>query len=150
MCPEWVYEHFPTLNQYVTRGEMVGALSGIYSKPDLFKGRRVIHFVDNAAALSGLVNGYANKADMARMVNLFHVALIALDIEWYGEWVPSLANVSDILTRDDRMHELEPGLRKIFGDNVAIEKVPFEFPPLASTVGELKEWMREMRKKGAE
>ena len=42
------------------------------------------------------------------------------------------------------------GLRKVFGDDVVVENVPFKFPPLASTVGELKEWMREMRKKAAE
>ena len=105
----------------------------------------MIHFVDNAAALSGMVNGYANKPDMARLVNLFHVALLALDIEWYGEWVPSKANVSDILTRPERMHELLPGLRRHFGDDFEIEDVEFVFPPLGKTVGELKEWMREMR-----
>ena len=79
VVPESFYDHFPELKQYVTRGEIVAAIGAFYSAPWLFKGRRVIHFVDNAAALSNLVNGYATKPDMARFVNLFHAALMALE-----------------------------------------------------------------------
>ena len=45
-----------------------------------------------------LINGYAGEANIAnminllyQMINLFHLALTALDVEWYGEWVPSEA-----------------------------------------------------------
>ena len=75
----------------------------------------MIHFVDNTGALSSLVHGYAGKAEAARLVNMFHLALIALDIKWYGEWVPSKANVADIMTRETRFHELESGISAIFG-----------------------------------
>ena len=92
-----------------------------------------------------MVNGYATKADMARFVNLFHAALIALDIEWYGEWVPSEANVADIMTRPERMHELMAGLKTIFGDDVKVNKVPFVLPPAGKSWESLKEWMRHMR-----
>ena len=150
VVPGWFYDYFPELKQYVTRGEIVAAIGAFYSAPWLFKGRRVIHFVDNAAALSNLVNGYATKPDMARFVNLFHAALMALDVEWYGEWVPSAANVSDIMTRPERMHLLVAGLRRIFGDDVVINKVPFELPPAGKSWEDLKQWMREMRAKGKE
>ena len=72
------------------------------SRPDLFAGRRIIHFIDNTTALSALVNGYSGKADLARLVKLFHVATIALCCEWWGECrVPSKANLADIPTRDE-------------------------------------------------
>ena len=38
---------------------------------------------------------------------MFHLAVLALDMEWYGEWVPSKANIADIMTRPERYHELE-------------------------------------------
>jgi hypothetical protein len=145
VVPDWFYQFFPELKQYVTRGEIVAAIGAFYSAPLLFKGRRVIHFVDNAAALSNMVNGYATKPDMARFVNLFHAALIALGIEWYGEWVPSDANVADIMTRPERMHELMAGLKSIFGDDVEAINVPFELPPAGSSWESLKAWMRHMR-----
>ena len=65
--------------------------------PELFRGRRVIHFVDNAGA-PNMVNGYSGKPDMAALVNMFHLAIMALDVEWYGEWVPSKANIADIVS----------------------------------------------------
>ena len=43
--------------------------------------------MNNAGSLSHLVNGYANQADSAHLVNLFHAALIALRVKWWGEWV---------------------------------------------------------------
>jgi hypothetical protein len=36
---------------------------------------------------------------MARLVNLFHLALVGLECTWYGEWVPSKMNIADIMTR---------------------------------------------------
>ena len=56
-----------------------------WSRPDLFAGRRVIHFMDNTAALSALANGYSRKPDLAQLVNLYHVAVVALGCE-QGSW----------------------------------------------------------------
>ena len=54
------------------------------------------------------------------------------------------------MTRPERMHLLVAGLRKIFGDDVVINKVPFELPPAGKSWEDLKQWMREMRAKGKE
>ena len=43
------------------------------------------------------------------------------------------------------MHELMPGLRSIFGNDVKVVDVPFELPPAGSSWESLKEWMRHMR-----
>ena len=94
-------------------------------------------------ALSNLVNGYSGKADVARLVNMFHVALLALGCEWYGEWVPSKANLADIMTRPERFHELEAGIARI--SSRPIREFDMELPPLGAGWGDLKAWMRMMR-----
>ena len=127
----------------VNKGEALAVILVMYAQPKLLQGRRVIHFVDSAVALSHLINGYANKPDSARLVNMFHLALIALDIEWYGEWVPSKANVADLLTRPERgMDELKTVIDE------PITNIPFELPPVELPWTSLREWAREMRRRG--
>ena len=71
---------------------------------------------------------------MARLINLFHVACIALDMDWYGEWVPSKANIADLPTRAERAHEIPDG----------VTRVELELPPAHLTVGGLDEWLAAM------
>ena len=87
------------MRTYIAQGEVVGALAALLSVPDLFRGRSVIQFNDNTVALSALVNGYASKPDMARVVNAFHVAQFALGTRIWLEWVPSAANIADLPSR---------------------------------------------------
>ena len=124
----------------------------MYTMPDLVRNRRVIHFVDNSAALGAMVNGYSGKADMARLTNLFHLALVALNVDWYGEWVPSEANVADLMTRPEKRgwRELVAGLTEIFGSEAVrkMRRYDLQLPPLGATIGELKDWfflMKEAR-----
>ena len=118
----------------------MAAIAAFYSAPSLFKGRRVIHFVDNAGSLSHLVNGYANAADSARLVNMFHTALLALDIDWWGEWVPSKANIADMLTRFDRFDEFFLGMR---GLNLRMHD--FELPPIDESWHNLEYWITALQ-----
>ena len=57
-----------------------------------------------------MVNGFAGAPDMARLVCMFQMTLIALECEWYEEWIPSKANLADIVTRPERFNELLEGL----------------------------------------
>ena len=86
------------------QAEIAAATWVYFSNPDRFRGRRVIHFIDNTGALSAMIHGYARKIDCARMVNAFHLLLTALQMDAYFEWVPSAANTSDLPSR-----ALEPG-----------------------------------------
>ena len=151
--PEEYFRHFPELKQYIGRGELAGAIAALFTMPVLFRGRKVIHFVDNAPALSNLINGYSGKPDMARLVNMFHLALLALDVEWYGEWIPSKANVADIMTRVERFGELLEGLEKLEGYCEANPCGPADYelvwPPLGRQWSELIVWMRAMRVRAA-
>lgn len=62
----------PDLKTYIAQLELLAAVSVYYSYPAVFRGRDVHHFIDNTIALSALVHGYAGKADLARMTNVFH------------------------------------------------------------------------------
>ena len=129
------------------------AVGAVLTMPELFKGRRVIHFVDNAGALSNMVNGYAGKPDAAEMINLFHLALLALEVEWYGEWVPSDANLADIMTRPEKRgwEVLKEGLEGVFNEASvnAMRFYEMELPPLGMDKEEIKAWYLELKSKGA-
>ena len=99
------------------------------------RGRRVNHFVDNTAALSALIHGYARKLDMARMVNAFHLQAAALELNVYFEFVPSLANIADLPSRDEFAL-----LQRLQGT-----RVPIEFPPAADWTGPLRVWAERFR-----
>ena len=98
-----------------------------------------------------MVNGYSGRADMALFVNMHHAACIALNVDWYGEWIPSKANLADIMTRPERYHELLEGLARLPRD-ICTEIYGFEIklPPLGGSVGDLRAWMRLMRAKAEE
>ena len=67
--------------------------------PDVLRGRRVLHFVDNTTALSKAVHGYANEPDMAACANALHLLDAALQCDAWFEWVPSKANIADLPSR---------------------------------------------------
>ena len=98
--PPWYYFFFaPGKRTYIMQGEGVGALAPLLSLPWLFRGRSVIQFQDNTAALSALVHGYASKPDMSRIVNAYHLAQFLLGVRVWFEWVPSAANLADLPSR---------------------------------------------------
>ena len=98
--------------------------------------------MDNAGSLSHLINGCAGQPDSAKIVNVFHAALIALRMRWWGERISSKANIADIMTRPGRFHELLAGL-KIGADDV--QTYDFVLPPINWETTGLVEWMRLMR-----
>ena len=67
--------------------------------PALFRGRKVLHFIDNTVALSALVHGYSGKPDLAKSVNVFYLQMPSLRAAVYFEYVPSKANIADLPSR---------------------------------------------------
>ena len=140
--PEYYYSLLQAdLKTYISQAELIAGIMPFWSRPDLFAGRRVIHFMDNTAALSALANGYSRKPDLARLVNLYHVAVVALGCEWWGEWVPSAANLADIPTREKSAGRRPAHVR----DGGAVE-----LPPLHWGAGQLREWMARMEERHLE
>jgi hypothetical protein len=103
--------------------------------PEFLRGRAVIHFIDNTAALSALVHGYAGKPDMARLVNAFHAQVVGLRCMTWKEWVPSKANPSDIPTRTKREGEMPKS---------AI-RVRMILPPVEIIKGNVAGWIQRVR-----
>ena len=118
------------MKTYIAQLEVVGGVAVYYTFPAKVRGREVNHFIDNTVALSGLVHGYARKLDLARMVNAFHLQIFGLNANVYYEFVPSLANLADLPSRDD--FEL---LEQLGG-----RRVPVAFPPAADWHGPLRRW----------
>jgi hypothetical protein len=100
VVPQHVYSSLaPNLQTYITQTEALAACCPYWSAPGSFRGRQVIHLIDNTSALAGFVHGYASKPDMARLVNIFHLTQFSLDMHVWFEWVPSLCNVADLPSR---------------------------------------------------
>ena len=78
-----------------------GRRLSVVSRPDLFRGRDVILFIDNVGALMGLANGYSRDVDAARLINVFHVMNAALQANIWFEFVPSAANLADQPSRGE-------------------------------------------------
>lgn len=85
-------------------------------------------------------NGYANAPDSARLVNMFHVAAIALEIDYWGEWVPTHANIADMLTRPDRFEEWSH-----LQSFAKVTMHPMQLPPMGASWVDLRAWMRTMQ-----
>ena len=80
---------------YIAQLETLAAMAPYTTWPERFAGRRVVHFIDNTVALSSLIHGYARQADMAEMVNAFHLYMAGLRTATYMDYVPSKANIAD-------------------------------------------------------
>ena len=130
---------------YIGQYEEIAAVAVMYTLPQLFKDRKVIHFVDNAGSLSHLVNGYAGEPDSAKIVNMFHIALLALGVEWWGEWVPSKANPADLKTRVERLDEFYAAMA-----GVDLTEDDMILPDIDMDASALREWMLLMRNRIAE
>ena len=65
------------------------------SYPELFRGRKVIHFIDNSGACAALIKGYASAIDCGLIVNAFHAMAISLGCNVYIAHVRSKRNIAD-------------------------------------------------------
>ena len=63
----WIYK------QKIGQCEILAANVPYYSLPDLFRGRQVIHWIDNTFAISCLIHGYSGRPDSALLVNAFNM-----------------------------------------------------------------------------
>ena len=120
------------LKTYIAQLEVLAAVAVYYTFPGKVRGRQVNHFIDNTVALSGLVHGYARKRDLARMVNAFHLQLAGLAADAYLEFVPSLANIADLPSRDE--YEV---LERNGGRRVAVQ-----IPPAGDWLAPLRVWLQ--------
>ena len=123
--PQYARDAFRPRRQYIGQVELAGALTPYLSLPQLLSGRRVIHFIDNTAALAGLMKGYSRVLDCARFVHAFHAWNVGARATVWFEYVVTDANPADEPSRDlrlaDSVWEVAPGITS--------SPVPIVFPP---------------------
>ena len=92
---QWMKER----NQQINQLEALALTCARMTFPEATARRRVLHYIDNTAALSAAVHGYARAADMAAFVNALHYTDALHEVDAWYEWVPSKANIADLPSR---------------------------------------------------
>ena len=67
---------------------------------EAFRGRRMVWYVDNTAAMASFVKGASANPHLERVVGLFWMLAYHLDLQVWFEWVDSDSNWSDGVSRD--------------------------------------------------
>ena len=119
---ETTIRFFMRKEQYIGQLELLAATACYYSLPDIFRGREVIHFVDNTSAIAALIKGYSGAPDSSRIVHAFHSLNAGLRTNVWFQYVASKANVADLPSRgahDELMEVLER-----FGHRCEIDSEP--------------------------
>ena len=139
IVPDWVYARMRERTQYVGQLEILAAVLAYTSRPEQFRGRDVIHFIDNSGAEAGLVKGYSRDLDSARLAGIFHCLAAALEANVWFEYVASKANLADLPSRDD--------FELLRSPEFGAEWFELEWPELAAWDGELSGLFESLRKR---
>ena len=106
VVPAYFIEGLVEGRHYIGQVEILAAILPYVSAPELFRGKRVLHWIDNTAALSAMMRGYSRSPDYARLVHAFHAFNVGLGARVYFEYVRSKGNVADEPSRIDLTHEV--------------------------------------------
>ena len=97
--PPAIYTLWSPGDRKIAQLELIMVLYGLVARPDQFRHRRGIWFIDNTAALMALIRGRSDSRDLEHMSQMIHLILYALDCWIYWEWIPSKSNWSDSISR---------------------------------------------------
>jgi hypothetical protein len=100
-CTAEVLDSFEPRAQHIGQLEILAELVPYLTEPATFRGREVVHFVDNTSAIYATIKGYSPSRDSARLVHLIHSVLAALGTTVWFEYVPSKLNIADAPSRGD-------------------------------------------------
>ena len=100
LCPDELPLGFsPEHKTLICQLEALIGVGAFFTYPELFRGEKVVHFIDNYSALYSFVKGSSGSADMASLAHVLHLQLTAVDYELFWDWCPSGANVADLPNR---------------------------------------------------
>ena len=116
VCPAWLLDkiHEDCPEGAINPLEMLAAVNTILTMRSRLRGRRVVFYIDNTSAWSAMIQGYTSSRTMAKISALFHLALAALDIDCWIEWVNSDANIADWPSRPQRQRAPFYAIRPVF------------------------------------
>ena len=98
ITPE-LYRLFTPGTHKIARLELSTVLFALIDRPDRFRGRRGVFYIDNLAALMALIRGRSDAPDLKHLSRVIHAALFSLHTWIYWEWVPSKSNWADAISR---------------------------------------------------
>lgn len=164
VVPPEMMARFSDRTQYVTQLEVLAGVAVYTSRPAQFRGRDVIHFIDNTGAMFGLAKGYSREVDCARLAHVFQSVVCALDANVWVEYVASKANISDLPSRGeyallrDRYGSVwfDSQVPDVGGDWLAVyrrvfgELAPRPTPGVKRQRAEIAEHVREIRARRVE
>ena len=93
--PEELSRQFKERKTQIFIGELLGALSALFSCQDDVRGHRLIHFVDNQGALASLIGGFSSDPDTSSVACMYQLLVAQLGCRVWFEWVESDSNISD-------------------------------------------------------
>ena len=96
--PSWLAA-FESRKTQIHIGEAIAALSALFSCRERVKGLRLLHFIDNTAALANIISGSAKSLDIAAVVVWYQILAVELSACPWFEYVESHLNVSDLPSR---------------------------------------------------
>ena len=77
------------LDTHINQAEIAALLLATCYAPELLEHEFVVHFVDNSAALAGLVKGHSCQWDSSVLLSVFGVQSASLRAHFWHEWVES-------------------------------------------------------------
>ena len=101
-----VAELGPTPSHAINGAEIWWIAKALETWGATLRGRSVLCFGDNAAAISGCVSGYSASVYVARLVGAVHHLLCQYDIACWFEWVHTKSNPLDGASREQWRAEL--------------------------------------------
>ena len=84
---------------YIAQMELVAALAAYLTFPDVLDGMPAHHFIDNRAAIAGLIGGYSGAADSCSVIHSFHAQLVVSQCRPWFNFVYSEDNIADLPSR---------------------------------------------------
>ena len=130
--PPHILSLFVQKKQKIGQCEILAASMVYTSMPETFRGRSVIHWIDNTSAISCLLHGYSSKVDSALLVNAFHLFNASLRANIHFEYVESKANVADLPSRRELCFLL---------CSLAAKRVPTVIHPQATWEGPIRRFL---------
>ena len=98
--PERLYSLWGPGEKKIAQLELSMVLFALVSRPNSFRSRRGVWYIDNTAALMCLIRGRSDNPDLSRLAQLIHLCLFPFQAWVYWEWIPSKSNWSDAISRE--------------------------------------------------
>jgi hypothetical protein len=122
--------------QPIARLECAAVPALLFYFRDALRGRQVIWFVDNQAALAALVKGNSRCEINERLVNHFWCLAYSIDVQVWFEFVDSASNWADGISRHFEADEF------VRSRGIPVERIAKPFSWLRATVGEM--WQQSL------